>query len=296
VACAAPGQFDAEVLARLYRFRGITAATKIYGEAGYPLAFTAATKFFNTAFEMENMDAVYVPFPADSMTACMELAKELGVKGLSVSAPYAESVIPFLDAQSPEVEKIGTCSCATVGDSGWFGTNTDGRAFSDSLAAFLGKHSLRRVRATVIGAGGAAKAIVCELHRLGAKALVLNRTVHKARALALPCRFAWGGLDGLDVEMAGKYSDLIIQATPAGMEESELSDPLERYAFTGREHVMDLVYRPEVTPFLRRAADAGCKVQNGRDMFVRQAKLQYAQFAGRDFPEHILPKIQLGAG
>jgi len=291
---AAPGQFDPETLARLYRFRSITAATKIYGEIGFPLVLEDNTRFFNSVFKMENIDAVYVPFPADSITACVELARDLGISGLAVTTPYTESVIPFLDEQSPEVVKIGACNTLSRGpQGGWLGTNTDIKAFSDSLLDFLGKPSLKRVRATVVGAGGMAKVAAFELHRLGAKALILNRTIHKARSLAAPYKFAWGGLEGQDIEMIGKYGDVIIQTTPAGMEGSEFVDPAERYSFTGKEKVMDLIYRPEMTPFLRRAADAGCKIQNGYDMFVREAKSQYAQFAGRDFPEHLLPKLQI---
>jgi len=294
---AAPGQLDAEALARLYRFRSITAATKIYGETGYPLLFKDNTWFFNTAFDMENIDAVYVPIPADSIMACMELAKELNIEGLAVTFPYTESVIPFLDEQSFEVEKIGACNTISRLDRGdprgWLGTNNDCRAFSDSLLAFLGRQNLKRVRATVIGAGGMAKAAAFELHKLGAKALILNRTVHKARSLAMPYKFAWGSLESRDIETMGKYSDLIIQTTPLGTEGGEAGNPVERYTFTGREKVMDLVYRPEATPFLKRAIDAGCSVKNGYDMFIREARYQYAQFVGRDFPEHLLPKIRL---
>ena len=291
---AAPGQFDPEMLAIIYRFRNITTATKIYGIAGYPLAFTGNPQFFNSVFEMENIDAVYVPFPVDSITACMELAKELGIEGLSVTSPYKESVAPFLDEQSPEVQKIGSCNTLNLCPQGWLGTNTEGRAFSDSILEILGSQNLKRVRVTVIGAGNVAKAVALELHRLGAKALILNRTIRRARALAHPYKFAWGGLDTPDTELIGRYCDLIIQATPAGTEGSELSDPVEHYSFTGKERVLDLVYGPRITPFLRRAADAGCQIHNGRDMFTRQAKYQYAQFVGREFPEHLLTKVQFG--
>ena len=288
----APGQFDAKDLARTYRFRDITASTKIYGETGFPLAFTDGPRFFNKSFEMENIDAVYVPFPADSIPACMELAKELNIEGLSVTLPYTESVLPFLDGQTPEVQRIGVCNLMSRGSQGWLGANTDPRAFSDSLTEFIGKTNLKRVRVTVIGAGGSAKTAVSELHRLGAKVLILNRTVHKARALALPYKFAWGCLDSQDVEMVDRYSDVIIQTTPVGMEGSDTGDLAEGYSFTGKEKVMDLIYRPKVTPFLKRAADAGCQIQNGHDMFIRQAKYQYAHFVGRDFPEHLLPRIK----
>jgi len=230
----------------------------------------------------------------DSITACMELASELGIEGLSVTTPYKESIVPFLNEQTPDVQKTGACNTLNRHPQGWMGANTESRAFADALAEFLGKQNPKRIRATVIGAGALAKSVASELHRVGAKALLLNRTVRKARALAIPYKFAWGGLDSQGIESMGKYCDLVIQTTPAGTEEGDFCDPVEHYGFTGREKVMDLVYRRKMTPFLKRAADAGCQIQNGREMFMRQAKYQYAQFVGREFPEHLLPKIQFG--
>jgi 3-dehydroquinate dehydratase/shikimate dehydrogenase len=144
--------------------------------------------------------------------------------------------------------------------------------------------SLRGKRITIIGAGGAARAVTAELHRLGAKVLVLNRTLMKARSLAAPYRFQWGGLDEQGVNRMEKFSDVIIQTTPAGMDGNPDRDPLELYSFSGKEIVMDLIYEPERTPFLQRAATAGCAVLNGYDMLMRQARYQYTQFFKRDFP------------
>ncbi|MDR0315894.1 MAG: type I 3-dehydroquinate dehydratase, partial [Treponema sp.] len=284
---AAQGQFDVQEMAELYRLRGITSATKIYGEVGQPLNASNNPYFFNTVFEQEDIDAVYLPFPADSLDAFMELAKELGILGLSVTVPYKEEIIPYLTGKSQSVHTIGACNTLSLKPQGWLGTNTDIEGFSDSLLEFTGRNHLRRQRITLIGAGGAAKATAAELYRLGAKVLILNRTVHKARDLALPYKFAWGGLDSRGIEMMDKYRDIIIQATPAGMAGSDSADPLEIYAFSGHEEVMDLVYTPDRTPFLKRAAKAGCRVINGYDMLIRQARYQYMQFMGRDFSEQL---------
>jgi 3-dehydroquinate dehydratase/shikimate dehydrogenase len=78
------------------------------------------------------------------------------------------------------------------------------------------------------------------------------------------------------------------------MEGSEARDPLEAYTFSGREAVMDLIYLPEVTPFLNRAAAAGCRVLNGYDMLVRQARYQYAEFMGREFPVQLMSRVRFG--
>ncbi|MDR2923013.1 MAG: type I 3-dehydroquinate dehydratase [Treponema sp.] len=289
----AQGQLDIQELAKLYRFRRITANTKVYGVTGFSPNVTRNLHFFNMIFGLEDIDAVYAPFPMDSIETFMEMAQELGVKGLSVTVPYKEAVIPFLEGQSPEAQNIKACNTLSCSPYGWMGANTEARGFSDSLLAFLDRSNLKRMMVTVIGAGGAARAVAAELHRLGAKALILNRTVHKARNIASAYKFAWGGLDNRGIDMMDKYSDIIIQTTTAGMEGNDSGDPVAMYSFCGRESVMDLIYRPEKTDFLKRAADAGCRVQNGYDMFIRQAQYQYALFTGKEFPEYLMARLQM---
>jgi 3-dehydroquinate dehydratase/shikimate dehydrogenase len=291
---AAAGQLDIRELAELYRFKTVTRNTKIYGVAGFPLKASSSPDFFNAVFRLEGIDAVYVPFPVDSISAFMELAREMGVLGLSVTVPYKEAVLPFLGGQSSDVQSIGACNTLSRCPQGWLGTNTDALGFSDSLLEFIGKTSLRRRKIVIIGAGGVARAVACEVHRLGGKALILNRTVHKARALAFPYKFAWGGLDHRGIELMHKYQDIIIQTSSVGMEGSDAADPLELYRFSGKEEVMDLVYKPAITPFLMRASEAGCRIRNGHDMLIRQARSQYALFMGKDIPEQLLSRVQFG--
>jgi 3-dehydroquinate dehydratase/shikimate dehydrogenase len=304
----AQGQLQPRDLVELYRFRSIGPGTKVFGMTGHPQV-AGAPKFFNTLFSLEDTDAVYVPFPADSVEDFMSLAEELELSGASVTGPYKEAVIGCLDSLSEDVERTGACNTIIREPQGWRGANTDSRSFSDSLLNFmeglrggegrgnsypgargLFRAGLRGRRITLIGAGGAARTAAAELYRLGARVLILNRSPAKARSLAAPYRFRWGGLDEPGVRQAEKFSDLIIQASSAGTEGNPGQDPLELYSFSGREIVMDLIYEPEQTPFLRRAAEAGCAVLNGYDMLVRQARYQYSHFFGRDFPPALLPR------
>ena len=289
---AAPGQLDTRELTELYRFRKITKKTKIYGIVGFPLKASVSPWFFNTVFDMEDTDAVYVPFPADSIIDFMVLARELDVQGLSITVPYKEAILPHLAQWSAQVQPIGACNTLNRVPEGWFGENTDAPGFSDSLLEFLGRKNLKRQKITIIGAGGIARAVAAEIYRLGGKALVLNRTAYRARAVASPYKFQWGGLDSDGIKMMTKYSDIIVQSSSAGMEGSDTADPLEIYAFTGKEAVMDLVYKPEVTSFLKRAAAAGCRTVNGYDMVIRQACLQYNRFMGREFPRQLLIQMK----
>ncbi|MDR0731120.1 MAG: type I 3-dehydroquinate dehydratase [Treponema sp.] len=317
---AAPGQLCPRDLVELYRFHGIGPETKVFGVIGHPLTITNSPKFFNTVFALEAANAVYVPFPTDSLKDFMALADELDLSGVSVTVPYKEAILDYLGSMSEDVEWIGACNTINRGPQGWRGTNTDTRGFSDSLLAFMAsvqahkrtgeedepwKIKLPQVRkpaeisnlkgrkVTVIGAGGAARAVVAELYRLGAHALILNRTLMKARNLAAPYKFRWGGLDERGVEQMEHFSDIIIQTTPAGMEGNPGRDPLELYSFSGKEIVMDLIYKPDQTPFLQRAAAASCPILNGYDMFIRQARYQYTQFFKREFPPALLARVNI---
>jgi len=287
----APGQMDVKELAELYHFRKITKKTKVYGAVGSPLKATVSPWFFNTVFNLENADAVYVPFPTTSINDLYELANELDVKGLSITVPYKETVLSGLAKCSPSVQSIGACNTLYRCDEGWYGENTDCKGFSDSLLQFINKKNLKRQKITIIGAGGVARAVAAEIFRLGGSALILNRTVLKAKDIASKYDFRWGGLDGHGIETMAKYSDIIIQTSSVGMEGYNEADPLELYSFTGKEAVMDLIYTPAETPFLKRAAAAGCRTINGYDMVIRQACLQYACFFGREIPQQLLSRV-----
>jgi 3-dehydroquinate dehydratase/shikimate dehydrogenase len=293
---AAPGQVDPQEMAELYRFRNITEKTRVFGITGFPLQEVGShekdsrLRFFNTVFALENLDAVYVPFPADSVISMFRLGELIGVSCLSVTAPFQEAVIPSLSYKSQEVTFMGACNTLVAAPLGWQGYNTNAAGFRDSLLAWIGRPHLKRLRITIIGAGGAARAVASEVYRLGGKALILNRSPLKARDLAKPYRFAWGGLDMQSSSLIGDYGDLIIQATSLGMESAAPGDPLEFYKFSGKERVMDLIYPPEKTSFLRRAELAGCPVLSGHDLFLRQARYQYRYFVGKEFPSSLLAK------
>jgi 3-dehydroquinate dehydratase/shikimate dehydrogenase len=288
----APGQMDPRELVKLYRFREITPGTRLFAITGFPLAVTSSPAFFNSVFSMENINAVYLPFPSDSIGVFLRLAEELGIGGVSVTVPHKEAALDALVFRSGNVQSVGACNTLVQGGQGWMGYNTDAQGFSDSLLHFIMKKNLRRKGVTIIGAGGMARA-AAEVFRLKGRAVILNRTIARARDVAAPYGFAWGRLDNQGLALMEKHTDIIIQTTSMGMEPEADKDPLELYSFTGRETVMDVIYKPETTAFLKRAKQAGCAVLNGHDMFLRQARYQYTLFFKKEFPEQLIDRIKV---
>ena len=287
----AEGQLDPKELAELYRFRDITPKTKIFAVSGFPLKFTNSPVFFNKVFALEQTDAVFVPIPTDSIQSLLNLAELIGLSGISITVPYKEEIIPYLSYMSKEALSIGACNTVVAGAHGWMGYNTDSVGFSDSLLSFIGKKDLRGRKITIIGAGGAAKAVASEVYRLRGKALILNRTPARARSLAQLYRFAWAGFDSRGADLMERYSSIIIQTTSVGMEPNDNQDPIEFYKFSGREIVMDLIYKPEKTLCLKRAEEAGCRVLSGIDMLHRQARYQYGFYMNREFPPSLISRV-----
>jgi len=287
----APGQLDPKELSELYRFHSITERTKVFAVSGFPLTVSESPHFFNNLFGIEQTDAVYIPIPADSVRSLLALAEEIGILGLSITVPYKEEILPYLSEKSKEVVSIGACNTIVASPNGWKGYNTDAAGFSDSLLAFYGKKDLRRRKITIIGAGGVARAVASEVFRLEGKALIINRTVARARRLAEPYHFAWAGMDSRGVDLMEKYSDIIIQTSSAGMYPNNDADPIDFYKFSGDEIVMDLIYKPEKTRCLQRAEEAGCRILNGYDMLNRQARSQYSYFFNKEFPPSLVSRL-----
>lgn len=281
---AAPGHLDPVELAELYRFHSITKNVNIYGILGFPLTATSSPLFFNGVFGRENKDAVYIPFPSRTTHQFFNLADEIGLLGASVTVPHKESVLAHLSSMPDQVKSVGACNTIVRTENGWGGYNTDAGGFSGSLLEFTGCKDFKGKRVTIVGAGGAARAVASEIHRLKGKALILNRDKLRAEQLADIYNFEYDDLGTDGVKQIRKFSDIIVQTTSLGMDPDFGGDPLRGYQFTGKEVVMDIIYKPECTAMLERASAAGCRVLNGADMLLRQAKLQYQHFFGRKYP------------
>ncbi len=282
---AAPGHLDPVALEETYRFRKLDRDTTVYALGGGTNVLASKTPLLhNAAFESAGMNSVFVPMPTGDVAAFLMALEATRAMGAAIAVPLKEALLPYLTRRSPEVDDIGACNTLVREDTGWTGYNTDAEGFERALLEFMGTADLRGLRATLVGSGGVAKAIAHVLARLGVSAVILNRTVSRARVLAQRYGFAYGPCTEHSTELVADHSDIVIQATTVGMEGERQSDPLDWYDFSGREAVFDLIYRPERSILLERAQTAGCRTTNGWKMLRYQSAAQFALWTGREPP------------
>lgn len=280
---AAPGHIDPNTLHDVYRISRITEKTDIFGIIGNPVLHSKSPLIHNEGYRQTGKDAVYLPFPMDDVSVFFDIADILPVQGASVTMPFKQDVIPFTSEVSKEVEVTKACNTIVRKKGGWVGYNFDCRGFILPLQKTVGRDSLKGLRVSVIGAGGAAQSVLYALTLSGASVCVFNRTVEKAARLADQFGCEYAGLD--EQEKISRFSDIIVQTTGVGMHPLEDENPVPRYSFRGSEIVYDLIYAPPQTVFLTKAREAGCTILNGEQMLFEQAKEQFARFTGESYPE-----------
>ena len=282
----APGQTTARELRDLYRIHDINERTQIMGLAGSPVSHSVSPHMHNAAFAARGLNAVYIPFEVGDARLFIRrmahpLTRELAwnLRGLSVTAPHKSAIMSELDSSEPAAREIGAVNTIVVEGDALRGYNTDARA---ALAPLAGLLKLSASRVAVLGAGGAARAVLWSLRESGARAVVFARDAERARTTAedfdAPCH----ALDGARFD----DFDLVINTTPLGTRgERETETPAVALQLRGARAAYDLVYNPRETRFMREARAAGCEIiLGGLPMLIAQAAAQFKLWTGVDAP------------
>jgi len=240
----------------------------------------------NAAFKDLQMDWVYLPFgpgPEDLQTAIRGLAAA-GVRGMNVTMPHKLAAMAAMDSIRPTAQRIGAINTIEVRAGELIGHNTDGDGLRRFLELDLGV-PLRERRALVIGTGGSARAAVSALGEAGVAHLcVLARDAGRAgelRALAGQVAFDAAGLDG-DVTGWVEQARVIVNATPVGQRNEPPVIPVA--AISPEVVLVDLVYRPPVTPLIQAARNRGAIAHSGLGMLLHQAALSFEIWTGVEAP------------
>jgi shikimate dehydrogenase len=257
----------------------ITGRTAVAGVIGSPVAHSLSPVIHNAAFAALGLDWAFAAFevaPGDAARA-LDGMRALGLRGLSVTMPHKQDVATFVDERSDDAGALGAVNCVVARDRRLVGENTDGPGFVDALRDE--GFDPAGTRCVVIGAGGAARAVVLALGRAGAREVgVANRTASRGEAAA-----ALAGSAGRAVDLdAVRAADLVVNATPIGMVDDAL--PLDPEHLGTGQLVADLVYHPAVTPLLAAAGAKGARTLNGLGMLVHQAARAFELWTGQPAP------------
>ena len=273
----------------------ITGATRVVGIIGWPVAHSLSPAIQNAAFKESGIDCVYVPLPVQEIDlgAAVKGIKALGFAGANVTVPYKEKVMEYLDDIHPDALKVGAVNTIVVSNDKIIGYNTDVGGFS----AALGRHQVNVAgqKAMLLGAGGAAKAVVQSLINSGCTDIAVGaRSGSKAGSFAES--FGVKGFDWLDENFKCLYkdADIIINTTPVGMEGIEdKALPVVWTDVKETAFAADIVYNPSFTAFLRQAKMRGCRGMNGLSMLVEQGALSFSLWLGKEPQREVMYEVLL---
>lgn len=263
----------------------ITGKTALSGIIGWPVSHSRSPQMHGYWLEKYGINGAMVPLavrPENLGEAVMGLIA-LGFKGANVTIPHKEAVMQFMDEMTPLARRIGAVNTITVNDAKLLGDNTDAFGFLAHLKASVPDWRAKPAPVAVLGAGGAARAVIAALWEDGAEEIrIINRTRKRADAVATHFEGApVTVLDWEDREDALEGVSLLVNATSLGMSGKAELD-LHLHALTASAVVYDLVYVPLETPLVKRAKEIGAKTVDGLGMLMHQARPAFKAWHGID--------------
>jgi len=270
---AAPGQLTASLLKDVYHADRLTPATKIYGVIGNPIRQSKGFFIHNELFHRARYPAVYCRFLVSDLRGFMRHVAPT-LSGFSVTIPHKEKVLSYLDNVDRTARMIGAVNTVLHHGGKYKGTNTDAPAALDAIERVT---RVRGKNLLILGAGGAARAIVYEALVRGAHVLIANRTKKRAEQLVHDLRPV-AARDRLKTishkEIRHLGFDILVNATPVGMFPRVDALPISPELLGGKV-VFDAVYNPPLTKLLREAGRRGARTVSGTKMYVGQAARQF---------------------
>lgn len=246
------------------------------------------------AFAAKNLNYRYLTIKVlpEDLGKAMDSVKIFGMKGINLTMPHKIKVLPYLDELSPAAEIIGAVNTVIQKEGKLFGENTDGKGFVTALKN--SGETLDKKNVTILGAGGAARAIAVECALNGAAHInIINRSIEKGEELA--------SLIQMKTDSSAKYlnwknnmeipsdTDILINATSIGFSPNVTDKPdIDCTAITPEMCVCDVIFNPAETIFLKSAAENGAKTITGLGMLVQQAALNFTLWTGVEAPVDVM--------
>ncbi|ALA51197.1 shikimate dehydrogenase [Shouchella clausii] len=258
--------------------------TRQFGLIGHPLGHSKSPVMHEAAYKDMGLDAVYCAYDISpqELGNAIRTMKAQGIDGFNVTIPHKVAIIDYLDEIDEDAEAMGAVNTVVCQDGRWVGKNTDADGYIESLLPVVSDQSLTGRRVLVIGAGGAARAVIHALGKQRATISVSNRTAEKAQELAQ--LFSHLTIEAIPLNEAestlGTY-DVLINTTSVGMYPDTSKQPIALDRLKQATIVSDLIYNPYETALLQEAKQRGNRILNGIGMFVNQGALSIEHWTGR---------------
>ena len=265
--------------------------TRLAAVVANPIKHSISPFIHNSAFEATNTNGVYLAWEVDAAELAETVAniRRYQMYGINLSMPYKEQVIPYLDQLSEEACLIGAVNTVVNREGTLIGYNTDGKGFFKSLPSF----KISRKRLVLLGAGGAAKAILAQAILDGVSQIsvfVRSSSMEKTRPYLEKIQNATGFRvdlfaleDGQNLQDSITQADLLVNATSVGMDGSSQPIPTS-IVLPEKLLVADVIYQPFETPFLKWAKEQGNQSINGLGMLLYQAAEAFELWTGKEMP------------
>ena len=265
--------------------------TRLVAVVANPIKHSISPFIHNSAFEATNTNGVYLAWEVDATELAETVAniRRYQMYGINLSMPYKEQVIPYLDQLSEEACLIGAVNTVVNREGTLIGYNTDGKGFFKSLPSF----KISRKRVVLLGAGGAAKAILAQAILDGVSQIsvfVRSSSMEKTRPYLEKIQNATGFRvdlfaleDVQDLQDSITKADLLVNATSVGMDGTSQPIPTS-IVLPEKLMVADVIYQPFETPFLKWAKEQGNQSINGLGMLLYQAAEAFELWTGKEMP------------
>ncbi len=247
--------------------------------------YRLAVELHNAAYRELGLDYTFVYFGITDPQAGIEAIRTLGIRGMNVSMPFKAAVIPYLDRLDPAARAIGAVNTIDHRDGVLTGYNTD---YIGAVKALEEVTSLAGTRIALLGAGGAARAVSYGLAVKGGRVTVFNRSIERARQMAVDFSLTLGG--SLEDFPGSVGFDILVNCTALGFRSPQES-PVEQTALKRDTIVMDVVFLPSDTKLLRSAEAAGCRTVRGVKMLLYQACGQVELYTGCPAPVAVMEQV-----
>jgi shikimate dehydrogenase len=258
----------------------------VFAVFGDPVGHSLSPVMHNSALALTGHSGIYLAFRVGDIAAAVEGIRGLGIRGVSITIPHKVGVMKYLDKVEALAAEIGAVNTIVNRGGILHGYNTD---CPGAVTALLEKIVLKDKRVAMVGAGGGARAIGFGINQEGGRLTVINRSGQSGQKLAddLGCNFKLLG------EVKELCYDVIINTTPVGMTPHEDKTPVKPELIKAGTVVMDTVYNPLHTRFLKDAADAGCAIIDGASMLVHQGAVQFELWTGEKAPVDVMRRAVL---